>query len=500
MSKYWKLLFYTSLFLLGFIGCKDPWDEHGKVNDGIISDNLFELIAKTPQLSEFAGYLSSSGLGEEIATSKNYTVWAPDNEAMALVDNAILADSAKLHQFISNHICFTQYSYFDNKPAKKIKSLSGKNILPDYVNGMIEDANLLEPLDIVAKNGILHIIDKALIPKPNVWEYIESTDLSPMHAGYWNSLTGNVFDPDKAIQIGVDPVTGKAIYDTLSGLTWSNRVISEIRDLKSEDVISTIFLVKDAVLEQEYSKFRPYYRKLNDSIGSNELTYWNISKDYIFAGEFDLDGPEDTLLSMFNVKVPFDKAAVESVFQGSNGKVYVLNNCPVKLENKILPIIIEGEDTLRLITKALTGQTGYTREAPLASGGFDFILDNHGANPGSIRYHVGDIAATKYNFYWKAIDDFNYSYRYPNTTDTIKQRMARVSYLGIIDGEPAFTPPAPFTADFLPVIDSSYVTAPEVFVGTRTFTSIEDLWVQITGSGRNTTISLDYIKIVPVFE
>ncbi len=500
MSKYWKFLFYSLVVLLGLIGCKDPWDEHVKLNDGIVTDNLFELINKTPELSVFAGYLSTSGLGTEISTSKTYTVWAPDNDAMALVDNSILSDSAKLRQFIGNHICFTMYSYYNNQPAAKIKSLSGKTILADYVNGKINDSNLKDPLEVVAKNGILHIIDKPLIPKANIWEYIESTELCPAHVSYLNSLTGSIFDPDKAIQIGVDPITGKAIYDTLSGLTWSNPVISEIRDLKSEDLFSTVFLVKDNVFTGEYDKFRPYYRITGDSLGSNDLTNWSISKDYIFAGEFDIDGPEDTLISMFNVKVPFDKTAVESVFECSNGKVYVLNDCPVKLENKIMPFIIEGEDTLHIITKALTGQTGYTREKSLASGGFDFILDNHGATPGSIKFHVGYVAATKYNFYWKAVDDFNYSYRYPNTTDTIKQRMARVRYLGIVDGEPFFTEPAPFTSDFIPVIDSTYLTAPEVYVGTRTFTSIDDLWLEITGSGRNTTIALDYIKIVPVFE
>lgn len=500
MSKYWKILFYSLLVLLGFFGCKNPWDDHGMINKDIVTDNLSELINKTPELSVFAGYLSASGWSDEIATSKTYTVWAPNNAAMALVDKAILSNSVKLRQFVGNHISFTLFSYYKTQPATKIKTLSGKNITPNYVDWKINDARLIDPVEIAAKNGILHIIDKPLIPNPNIWEFIETTNLCPMHTAYMNSLTGTVFDPEKAIQIGVDPVTGKAIYDMESGLTWSNPIISNIRDLKNEDSVSTVFLVSDDTFQKEFAKLRPYYTKLNDNKGSNDLTYWNVCKDYIFAGDFKLDASEDTLVSMFKVKVPFNKLAVKSVFEASNGKVFVMDNCPIALKNKIQPIIIEGEDTTKVITTALTGQTGYTRESPLASGGYDFILDNHGANPGSIKYHVGEVASTKYNFYWKAVDDFNYSYRFPNMTDTIKQQMARVKYLGIIDRVPAFSVPAPLTVNFIPVLDKSYVTAHEVFVGTRTFTSIEDLWVQITGSKSNSTICLDYIKIVPVFE
>jgi uncharacterized surface protein with fasciclin (FAS1) repeats len=488
------------MVLLGFSGCKNPWDDHGMINKDIVTDNLNELINKTPELSVFAGYLSASGLSDEITTSKTYTVWAPNNAAMELVDKTILNDSVRLRQFVGNHISFTLYSYYNNQPASKIKSLSGKTILPDYQNRKINDANLIDPLEIVAKNGILHIIDKPLIPKPNIWDFIESTNLCPLHTTYLNSLTGTVFDPEKAIQIGVDPITGKAIYDVESGLTWSNPVISKIRDLKSEDSVSTVFLVSDDTFQKEFLKLRPYFTKLNDNKITNDLTYWNVAKDYIFAGDYSLNGSEDTLVSLFNVKVPFNKTEVRSVFEASNGKVFIMNDCSIALKNKILPIIIEGEDTTKIITKSLTGQSGYTRESPLASGGYDFILDNHGANPGSINYHIGEVSSTKYNVYWKAVDDFNYSYRYPNTVDTIKQRMARVQYLGIVDKVPVFSEPAPLTSNFIPVLDASYITAPEIFVGTRTFTSIEDLWLQVTGSGNNTTICLDYIKIVPVFE
>lgn len=478
-------------------GCKDPWDDHLKMNEGVVTSNLMEILRSDPELSTFTGYLVSAGWESELSSSKSFTVWAPTNTAMDLMDAEELEDTAKLALFVDNHICFAAYSYLNDQEPKTLKTYSGKNIVIDPQNGTVQNASLIEPYDILASNGILHKIDKPLTPKPHVWDIVETTELCPKHTGFLNSLSEIIFDPSEATVIGVDPETGQTIYDTLSGMVWSNWFVEYVRDLRDEDEPSTLFLIEDAVFDAEFSKFRKYY-VLDDSIESDGLTYWYLCRDLVFPGRIEPEDMPDTLISLFGIKIPFNPSAVQHTYDASNGIVYVLSECEVGLQNKFPPLIIEGEDTLKIINRAISGQTGYTRKVELASGGYDFILDNHGGNPGSLVYNIGNVAATVYRFYWVAVNDFNGSYRNPHS-DTLWQRLERAKFLGIQGGEIIWEV-TPISSDWVPVVDTSYETAGEVPVGGLRFSRFQSLWLQVTGSGRNTTICLDYLKAVPVLE
>lgn len=499
MNKLKKLILYSLFISLSFIRCQDQWEEHTRLNDDVAQFNIMELISGNPELSVFNGCLESTGMDIQLIATKSFTVWAPDNNAMNEVGTDILSDSAKLATFVANHICYTRFSYYGTPELQKVKTYAGKYITIDNQNGKVEDASLKQPYDILANNGILHIIDKPLIPKPNLWEIIESTALCPEYAGYLNSLSGMVFDPTGAVQTGVDPVTGKPVYDTATGLIWSNYYIEYIRDLRREDLNSTVILITDDVFNEEFNKFSKYFDLRNAPL-TDSLTKWKIARDLVFNGKISLSDIQDTLISLYDVKVPFNKSAIEQTFEASNGIAYVLSQCAVKLEDKIPPVYIQGEDTTRIIYIGSNGQTGYTREKEEAMGGYDFILDYHRANPGNIKYYAGKVCATTYKFYWKAVNDFNASYRNPNPDLTLIQKLQKVEVIGKIGDELLFGPPVAISPDTIYVSDTLYATAQEVFLGQFLFSKYQDLWLQVTGGGNDMTITLDYLKLVPVFE
>lgn len=499
MNKLKKLILYSLFISLSFIRCQDQWEEHTRPNDDIAQYNIMELISGDPELSVFKGYLESTGWDKELISTKSYTVWAPDNNAMNEVGTDITNDSAKFAAFVANHICYTRFSYYGTAELQKVKTYAGKYITIDNKNGKVEDASLKQPYDIPANNGILHVIDKPLIPKPNLWDFIETTDLCPAYTGYLNSLSGMVFDPTGAIQTGVDPITGKPVYDTATGMVWSNYYIKYVRDLRREDLNSTIVLITDNVFDEEFDRFSKYY-DLRNAILTDSLTKWKIAKDFVFEGKLSLSDIQDTLISIDGVKVPFDKSAIEQTYEASNGIAYALSQCAVRLEDKIPPVYIQGEDTTRIIFIGSNGQTGYTREKEEAMGGYDFIFDNHRANPGDIKYYAGKVCASKYNFYWKAVNDFDASYRNPNPGLTLIQKLQKVEVTGMIGDELLFGPPVAISPDTVFVSDTLYATAQEVFLGQFLFSKYQDLWLQVTGGGNNMTITLDYLKLVPVFE
>ena len=93
-------LFFANLLLSG---CK-KWEDHTAITDPNVSKDLFQRIQENPDLSKFAELLTKSGYDKIIASSQNYTVFAPVNAALASLDPAIVADDAKLKLFVGNHI------------------------------------------------------------------------------------------------------------------------------------------------------------------------------------------------------------------------------------------------------------------------------------------------------------------------------------------------------------------------------------------------------------
>ncbi|HVG16731.1 MAG TPA: fasciclin domain-containing protein, partial [Chitinophagaceae bacterium] len=129
---------WVSFFALCLAGCK-KWDDHNKVENQDLSKTLLEEISGRSNLSKFYEYLKKTGLDKELSSSKTYTVWAPVNDALQSLDPAIVADSAKLIQFIANHISYQTYFTRNAQPAVRVPVLNGKRVT--FSNTKFDEAN-----------------------------------------------------------------------------------------------------------------------------------------------------------------------------------------------------------------------------------------------------------------------------------------------------------------------------------------------------------------------
>ena len=99
-----------------------------------------------------------------------FTVFAPTDEAFnkLLKDLGITADELlarkDLKDILLYHVLPGKVMSSDLKEGMKAQTLAKKNVTISLEPVQVNDANVITP-DVEASNGVIHVIDKVLLPK-----------------------------------------------------------------------------------------------------------------------------------------------------------------------------------------------------------------------------------------------------------------------------------------------------------------------------------------------
>ncbi|WP_181306060.1 fasciclin domain-containing protein [Rufibacter sp. XAAS-G3-1] len=413
MTLYKKILLFASI-LAGFSACQDGWEEHTSLNDPALNQNIMQEINTNPRISRFNELLVQTGFDEVLRSSKSFTVWAPTNEALQNLDQTIVNSPDRLKQFVSNHISYQQYFTHTTLPASfQIKTLSGKNILWDKATATV-DAAKIEEANKYAGNGVLHIVGAPLTPRMNSWEFLNNTTLSPRQKAYMLSLDERVFVDSLAVQTGVDPVTGKPVYDPATGFVQQNRFFQRAYNIANEDSVYTFIMLTDEAYNAEFGRFRKFFAT-STADSTDALTNWAVTKDLAFRGVYTKETLPETLISRSGVQVHIDRNAVVREERTSNGIVLVVNSLTVANEEKIKPIRVEGESIFdfRVLWLSHPDKVGnvsvQTRRSEVAGENYRYLrATGHSISGLWLRYVIPNVYSTKYKVYWSVINDFNF--------------------------------------------------------------------------------------------
>ncbi|MFG6462462.1 fasciclin domain-containing protein [Roseateles sp. DXS20W] len=129
---------------------------------------LADTLARDPQLSTFNRLAAQSGLTEELRAAGPMTVFVPSDEAFKAVPaktmEALAADRAQLKAVLSNHVIDGRVAAADVK-AGTAKSRQGSNLALAKAGSFVTvDEAVVQQADIVATNGVAHVVDRVLIP------------------------------------------------------------------------------------------------------------------------------------------------------------------------------------------------------------------------------------------------------------------------------------------------------------------------------------------------
>ena len=136
-----------------------PADTQKDIVDTAVSAGQFNTLAKA---------LTEAGLVETLKGNGPFTVFAPTDEAFAKLPpgtlEALLKDKAKLTEVLTYHVVPGKVMAADVVKLTEAKTVEGQNVTITVMNGvMINDAHVVKA-DIVASNGVIHVIDKVILP------------------------------------------------------------------------------------------------------------------------------------------------------------------------------------------------------------------------------------------------------------------------------------------------------------------------------------------------
>ena len=112
--------------------------------------------------------LQAAGLVDTLKGKGPFTVFAPTDEAFAKVPkadlDALLKDKAKLTAVLTYHVVPGKVMAADVK-AGKVKTVQGSELTVSTMGGVKVDAANVVKADIVADNGVIHVIDSVVLPQ-----------------------------------------------------------------------------------------------------------------------------------------------------------------------------------------------------------------------------------------------------------------------------------------------------------------------------------------------
>jgi uncharacterized surface protein with fasciclin (FAS1) repeats len=132
------------------------------------SKDIVDTAVGAGSFKTLAAALTAAGLIDTLKGPGPFTVFAPTDEAFAKIPkaqlDALLADKAKLTSVLTYHVVSGKVMAKDVK-AGKVKTVQGSDLTVATAGGVMVDGARVTATDIVADNGVIHVIDSVVLPK-----------------------------------------------------------------------------------------------------------------------------------------------------------------------------------------------------------------------------------------------------------------------------------------------------------------------------------------------
>ena len=129
--------------------------------------DIVDVAVSAGSFNTLVAAVQQAGLVSTLTSNGPFTVFAPTDEAFAKIPkdqlDALLADKSALADVLTYHVIAGKVMAADVKPGE-VKTIEGSKITITTDNGvMIDNAKVIKT-DVLASNGVIHVIDTVLMP------------------------------------------------------------------------------------------------------------------------------------------------------------------------------------------------------------------------------------------------------------------------------------------------------------------------------------------------
>jgi len=161
-------LLVITFFMISVLPCNGDEKAWGTVSK-------YDIVAtaeRAGDLNTFVAAIKAAGLEDQMREQNSYTVFAPTDEAFANLPPGTLQDlllpenREKLQSILTYHVVINRRIVSPRlEGVHELKTVNGKTLRVWYTPGrvMLGNALVVKP-NITAKNGIIHVIDRVLMP------------------------------------------------------------------------------------------------------------------------------------------------------------------------------------------------------------------------------------------------------------------------------------------------------------------------------------------------
>jgi uncharacterized surface protein with fasciclin (FAS1) repeats len=130
---------------------------------------IVDIAVQAGSFKTLVQAVQAAGLVETLSGEGPFTVFAPTDEAFAQIPaetlQAVLADKEKLTAILTYHVAPGKLMAADVVRSTQLQTVQGQSITVSTEGGVrVDDANVVQT-DIEADNGVIHVIDKVIMPK-----------------------------------------------------------------------------------------------------------------------------------------------------------------------------------------------------------------------------------------------------------------------------------------------------------------------------------------------
>ena len=134
----------------------------------IPENDIIEVARGAGSFKTLLAALEAADLTDALRGSGPFTVFAPTDEAFAKLPKgtveALLKDIPKLKGILTYHVVSGKVTAADVVKLSSAKTLQGQSVKIDATNGVRINDSKVTTADVMATNGVIHVIDSVLLP------------------------------------------------------------------------------------------------------------------------------------------------------------------------------------------------------------------------------------------------------------------------------------------------------------------------------------------------